>query len=401
MAISTVTLKLPFLRLNQSKMEEFLRLQKLNTAVANQVLELPKSERRKLTTKDFNHIEIGSAWINQTIRNANAATKLKPFKYLPLETNNQNWSLHKVGDTYSLGFGLLRGIKKRVPLEIHQSKHTAILNALLEGKAIKGSLKLWCSKKGKWYALIGVSMEVPDVQPVSNWIGVDRGQNVLAVASTPSGMPKFWTFAHIRQIRKHYASKRRRLQKAKKMRTVKRLEQKERRTVKHINHVISKQVVQLALDMQCGIRLEDLLAIWQASKPRKKTKSDAFQNPDYGAFYDLEQFIKYKALAAGIPVETIPAPYTSKSCCKCGAINQRDKHSYVCKRCGYRGHADHNASRNIGAWVGLSCPIELQMSLAVMVEFVQSGGVNDSPLSLVSEANPARDWCSKNKNSTT
>lgn len=122
MATATLTLKLPFLRLNQAKAWEFLRLQQLNTRIANQLLSISKGERTKLTSKDFNHIEIGSAWINQTIRNTNAATVVKQFKVLPLETNNQNWSLHKVGNTYSIGFGLLRGIKKRVPLEIHQSK---------------------------------------------------------------------------------------------------------------------------------------------------------------------------------------------------------------------------------------------------------------------------------------
>lgn len=229
-------------------------MQELNTGIANQLLTIPKGERTKLTSKDFNHIEIGSAWISQTIRNTNAATNVKQFKVLPLETNNQNWSLHKVGETYSLGFGLLRGIKKRVPLEIHQSKYQEILDGVLNGSVVKGSIKLWRSNNGIWYALLSVSMQVADAGKPQGWIGVDRGQNILAVASVPSGMPKLWKFAHIRKIRKHYAVKRRRLQKAKKMRVIKRLEQKERRTIKHINHVINKEIVQLAVDFKCNIR---------------------------------------------------------------------------------------------------------------------------------------------------
>jgi putative transposase len=117
-AILTKTLKLPFLRLNQAKAEEFARLERLNTDVANQILAMPKEERRKLTSKSFAHLEIGSAWINQTIRNANARTKVRQFRRLPLETNNQNWTLHRVGDTFSVSFGLLRGIKKLIPLEV-------------------------------------------------------------------------------------------------------------------------------------------------------------------------------------------------------------------------------------------------------------------------------------------
>jgi len=302
MAIATLTLKLPFLRLNQMKAQEFLRLQQLNTGIANQLLTIPKGERTKLTSKDFSHIEIGSAWINQTIRNTNAATKVKQFKVLPLETNNQNWSLHKVGTTYSLGFGLLRGIKKRVPLLIHQSKYQQLLDGILDGTVQKGSIKLWRSKKGKWYALLSVSMEVPDAGKPQGWIGVDRGQNVLAVASVPSGMPKFWKFAHIRKIRKHYAAKRRRLQKAKKMRVIKRLEHKERRMIKHINHIISKEIVQLAVDFKCGIRLEDLSNIRQTTKQKKKLYSDASSNRDYWSYFQLEQFIFFKAQIAAIPV---------------------------------------------------------------------------------------------------
>ena len=35
-------------------------------------------------------------------------------------------------------------------------------------------------------------MEVPDAETVKNWIGVDRGQNQIAVASLPNGFGKFW-----------------------------------------------------------------------------------------------------------------------------------------------------------------------------------------------------------------
>lgn len=77
MATLTKTLKLPFLRLNQTKAAEFARLQELNTKVANSILALPKEERRALTSKSFADIEIGSGWISQPIRNANARTKVR------------------------------------------------------------------------------------------------------------------------------------------------------------------------------------------------------------------------------------------------------------------------------------------------------------------------------------
>lgn len=316
MAQATVTLKLPFHRLNQAKQALFASVTKLNLDIANQILARPKSERKKLTSKDFVTDNVGSVWVNQTIRNACAATKVKKFASLPLETNNQNWSVHKVGNTYSLSFaGLNRGRGKRVPIQVHQSKYQTILDTVIGGSTTKGSIKLWQSRKGVWYALLSVSLDVPDTQTTEKWVGVDRGQNHLAVASTHTGKARFWTFGRVKQVRRHHAKKRRRLQKAGKHKTVKRLENKERRIIKHINHIISKEVVAFAFKHGCGIRLEDLSGCRQTMRQTKKTKSDASQNRDYWPYYQLEQYIQYKAQLVGIPVEKVPAAYTSKSCC--------------------------------------------------------------------------------------
>lgn len=259
--IQTLTLKLPFLNLNKVKAAEWARLERVNTDLANRILGMPKAERRKLTTASFAGLELGSAWTNQTLRNVNNSRKVKAFKRLPLETNNQNWTLHKVGQTYSVSFGLLRGVKKRVPLAIHQANHEAVLDGILAGTHKKGSLKLVQSKKGVWYACISVSWEVPGPSETPRFIGVDRGQNHLAVAVTPEGRALFLSFGWVRHIRRHYAAKRRRLQKAGKHRTLKRLEQKESRTIRHVNHILSKKLVAFAKEHGCGIRMEDLSGI--------------------------------------------------------------------------------------------------------------------------------------------
>ena len=49
MSTITKTIKLPFLRLNRAKVEEFTYLQSLNTPVVNNILAVPKGERRMLT----------------------------------------------------------------------------------------------------------------------------------------------------------------------------------------------------------------------------------------------------------------------------------------------------------------------------------------------------------------
>ena len=44
-------------------------------------------------------------------------------------------------------------------------------------------------------------MEVPDAETVKNWIGVDMGQNQIAVASLPNGFGKFWNGRQIKHLR--------------------------------------------------------------------------------------------------------------------------------------------------------------------------------------------------------
>jgi hypothetical protein len=63
-------------------------------------------------------------WINQTIRNTNAKTKVKHFKRMWLEVNNQGYEVLKSGELYTLSFSLYRGRKGRIPPEVHAASHS-------------------------------------------------------------------------------------------------------------------------------------------------------------------------------------------------------------------------------------------------------------------------------------
>jgi IS605 OrfB family transposase len=379
MAQLSLTLKLPFYRLNQVKALEFERLTALNTQVANELLTIDKKERSKLTSAAFHHIEISSNWINQTIRNTNTRTLAKHFKRMWLETNNQSYEITKKGDFYTVSFNLIRGKKGRIPLSVHPASHIEMLEKIIAKKAKLGSLKLGKSKKGIWYALISVSMEVPDAGEVQSWIGVDRGQNNLAVAALRGRFGKFWKGGRVKALRRQFQRTRRQLQSAKQLKEVKRLEQRERRIMTHINHVISKQLVQLASDFGMGLRFEDLSGCRKTMKQKKKTKSDAAQNLDSWAFYQLEQFTRYKAVRKGVRVESVPAPYTSKSDHRNGVLGARNG-DWFKGYDGYRCNADWNAAQNIGQWLGFSCPLDLQKAVSVIGIVDAEGGVDDSPL---------------------
>jgi IS605 OrfB family transposase len=146
-----------------------------------------------------------------------------------------------------------------------------------------------------------------------------------------------------------------------------------------INHEISKQLVQFAKDFGMGLRFEDLSGIRQNSKQQKKTKSDAGNNRDHWAYYQLEKFTMYKAIREGVPFEKISAAYTSKSDHRNGVIGNRNCHQFTGFD-GYRCNADWNAAQNIGQWVGFACPLDLQKAVVAMTMADPKDGVNDSPL---------------------
>ena len=114
--------------------------------------------------------------------------------------------------------------------------------------------------------------------------------------------------------------------------------------VKHVNHEISKAIVQEAVDANASeIRLEDLTNIRDNIKAGKRVRTRLHR----WSFRQLQDFIAYKAQAVGIEIKYINPAYTSKSCSVCGNIGTRVKHKFSCKNCGHLSHSDVNAASNI------------------------------------------------------
>ena len=200
-------------------------------------------------------------------------------------------------------------------------------------------------------------MEVPCPERTGRWVGVDRGQNVPAVAVPPDGPVVFFRTGRIKALRQQHVRARRSLQKKGKRKALAARENRESRRVAHINHCLSKQIVALAVRNRAGIRLEDLSGIRTGSRQRRATTSDPGLNRDDWPFYQLERFVAYKALAAGVPVTFVPAAYTSKTCPKCRRFGKRDRHAFSCTFCGYKAHADAVGAFNVRDWEGAFAPL--------------------------------------------
>ena len=132
-------------------------------------------------------------------------------------------------------------------------------------------------------------------------------------------------------------------------RALKRLSGRERRHQKQINHTISKHLVAYAKEHGLAIVCEVLKGIRDRCRFRKGQRRRLHS----WAFYQLQQFVEYKARRAGVRVVSVDPRYTSKTCADCLHVGIRRQDDFSCKNCGQASHADFNAARNI-ARLGLA-----------------------------------------------
>lgn len=144
-------------------------------------------------------------------------------------------------------------------------------------------------------------------------------------------------------IHKKYKNMRKDLQKQGKYRSVKQIKNREERVIKDLNHTMSSKLVSMAKEQNNGIRLEDLKGIRESAK---SSRSFRFSLNSW-SFYQLQQFIDYKAKLHGVAVEYIAPEWTSQICSICGHIGDRNGKDFRCSNCGHVDNADCNASFNI------------------------------------------------------
>lgn len=222
----------------------------------------------------------------------------------------------------------------------------------LDGSYDLGTAKL-VELKGLWYLHIPVTKIVEDFQNehVRHVVGIDRGLRFLTVSYDEQGKTEFVSGRKIATKRHKFQEVRKQLQskgtKAAKRR-LKAISGRENRWMSDMNHQISKTLVQ-KYGKDTLFVLEDLTGV---SFEENNLSQNAKRNYDLRswAFYQLEQFLTYKAHENRSEVLKVSARYTSQRCPKCGTIHKgsRDhhKHLYSCQ-CGYKSNDDRIGAMNI------------------------------------------------------
>lgn len=138
---------------------------------------------------------------------------------------------------------------------------------------------------------------------------------------------------------------------AHKLEPLERLREAERNWVKNQNHLLSKEVVDFAKQVQAAIIQMEHLKNFGHDRygNSKEDKKYVLRNWSY---FELQTMIEYKAKRAGIKVVYVNPAYTSQYCSECGMPGERTGIHFMCSnpecKCYEKDiHADYNGARNI------------------------------------------------------
>lgn len=230
---------------------------------------------------------------------------------------------------------------------------------LLKGQTPK-TATLVKRKDGTYYLNIQLESMPPEPIKTDSVLGCDLGRTDIVVTSQGD---KF-SGKEITQVRNHYAKLRANLQQKATRGTrstrrrcrglLKRLSGKEKRFQALVNHTISHRLISRAKLSNQSIALEDLTGIREHTNQQPRSQKERRLSNSW-AFYQLRQFLVYKAIKHGVKILFVDPRYTSQTCHNCNHIHPvrgesyRSGKTFKCGHCGWRGDADLNGSKNIAA----------------------------------------------------
>lgn len=269
---------------------------------------------------------------NITIKEPIVPVLKRPCCYV----NNQNF---KIRDNCIEFPVLINGKSKRISIRTSMTDKQKQIFANTKF----GTMRI-VYKDNKIVAQIVYEVAEPGYTDDGNVMGVDLGIKCPAVSYISDGSVKFYGNGRKNKyMRRHYKYLRKKLGKAKKTDAIKRINNKEQRIMKDIDHKLSREIVNTATAHGVSvIKMEQLANIRSTTRTSRKNNHSLHT----WSFYRLAQFIEYKAKLAGIKVEYVNPAYTSQKYPVCGNVHHANDRKYICK-CGFHTHRDILGAMNI------------------------------------------------------
>lgn len=266
-------------------------------------------------------------------RQRSVCPQFAPLGAMTFDDRILSW---KAGDTVSI---LTLAGRIRVPFVCGERQRARLAK-------LKGEVELVC-RRGGFYLHAPAEETEPATAAVSDFVGVDFG--IVQIATTDDGTA--FTGRTVDEVRERCARARATYQRRgtrSARRRLRKLARRQRRFQANVNHTISKRLVAKALHEGKGLAVEDLTGI-RARTERTVQRSQRDRHSNW-SFFQLREFLAYKARLVGVPVSAVDPRNTSRTCAACGHCdkgNRRDQRHFVCLACGLETQADQNGAKNI------------------------------------------------------
>ena len=269
----------------------------LPAAVKNQAIRDAKSVLQRYAKKQWK-VERKRAWFaeqgktpKRPIRDAKVPILRRPVLFV----NNQNFKIDLDAKTVSVplfrdgGTAPRKTKRNSVQKEIHVATITPRQREILTTTSHLATLRI-VRRGDKFFAQVGYKVEEPETDdlnalladPKTIVMGVDLGIKCPAVSSSTNGKIRFYgNGRENRYKRRKFYARRKKLQKARKLRAIKRISDKEAHFMKDRDHQVSRAIVNEAIRQGAKvIALEDLDGIREGctqstkSTPTRKSRKN-------------------------------------------------------------------------------------------------------------------------------
>lgn len=219
-------------------------------------------------------------------------------------------------------------------------------------------------KNNEFYLIVAIDTFEQKQYETNETLGIDLGIENIAVDSDK----QIFESKKVEEKRNKFFRLRQSLQRTgtkSAKRHLRKLVGKETRFRRDINHYISKRLVKKTKGTTRAIVLENLKGIRTGVTVYGKKQRNRHHT---WSFFQLREFMEYKAKREGVPVIIIKPYNTSQRCPNCLYIhkeNRKTRNDFECIRCSYKEMADYVAAMNIaeiGALVNVPIVAETLIS---------------------------------------
>jgi IS605 OrfB family transposase len=194
---------------------------------------------------------------------------------------------------------------------------------------------------GEWYAAICYNTPAEKSFEPTGTVGVDRNSvGAVATLADPQNGKVLHLGFNPAKTKEVWRGRRANLQSLGKKRLLHKIRNKQSRRTKYENHVVSKQIVDYAAKHRRAIVMEELENV-------RKGKIRHYVEKSQWSFYQLLQYILYKAALRGVMVIKVDPAYTSQECSRCHQLSKPSGKVFRCGYCGHNDHRDANAAFNL------------------------------------------------------